>query len=213
VFFRGEGRHWADGRGTTPADRADIDDVGFIVELIARLSSEFSIDSSRVYATGISNGGFMAELLACRAADRFTAVAAVAATLPVAVATTCQPARPISVLLMHGTNDPLVPYRGGEVVQGGAMVKSAPATASAWARLNGCATGRSSTDLPDTSDDGTRVRLDRFACPGNTAVALYTIDGGGHTWPGGEQYLPVRLIGRTSRDIDASSVIAQFFNQ
>ena len=102
--------HWNDTRGLSPAD-----DVAFIRALIAHLESTLNIDPQRIYATGISNGGFFAQRLACDLADRIAAVASVAATMPDTLVPVCKPSRPISVLFIQGTKDPLVHIEGGAV--------------------------------------------------------------------------------------------------
>ena len=103
-------RHWNDSRG-----ESDADDVGFTRELIAALERAHAIDPHRVYATGISNGGFFSNRLACELGDKIAAIASVAATMPKPLVAECKPARPISVLYIQGTDDPLVPINGGTI--------------------------------------------------------------------------------------------------
>jgi polyhydroxybutyrate depolymerase len=128
------------------------------------------------------------------------------------------PARPISLLVIAGTHDPLVPYQGGEIgFERGRKVGrviSAAETIRSWAAFNQCPAGVTVTE-PDTDPhDGTRVRREtRGPCQDGSEVILYTVEGGGHTWPGGQQYLPERFVGRTSKDIDASDVIWAFFKR
>src|SRR6187200_2649693 len=105
---------WADGRGASVPDRQGVDDVGFLVALVDRLSRDYGIPPGRVFATGMSAGGFMATRLACDRADVFSAVAPVAATLGSGVA--CNPSRPVSMLAFSGTADPVVPFAGGGMV-------------------------------------------------------------------------------------------------
>jgi polyhydroxybutyrate depolymerase len=91
-------------------------------------------------------------------------------------------------------------------------VLSAQATLATWAALDGCASRATTSEVPDRDrGDGTRVERARPVCPAGREVALYTIQGGGHTWPGGLQYLPEAVVGRMSRDVDASRIIAQTF--
>jgi len=89
-----------------------VDDVAFARALVAEVAGRWSVDATRVYASGLSNGGAMAHRLACDAADLFAAVAPVAFPLPLEPLTTCQPSRPISVFSFHGLSDTLVPYDG-----------------------------------------------------------------------------------------------------
>lgn len=215
VYPDGYWRRWADGRGTTPPERAGVDDVAFVAALLDELGRSLAIDPARVYATGISNGGFFANRLACELAGRIAAVAAVAATIGESLAARCRPSRPVPVLIIHGARDPLVPWDGGEMTVGaGGRILSAPATAARWAGLDGCDPAPAVTALPARAADGTSVRREAYGgCRGGVEVLLYAIEGGGHAWPGGLQYLPERLIGKTNRDLDAGEVIMEFFER
>jgi polyhydroxybutyrate depolymerase len=207
----GYDRSWADGRGASPADRHHVDDVGFLVGLAGKLQSEYNIGPGHVFVTGMSNGGFMTNRLACDRADVFAAIAPVAGTLGTGVA--CNPSRPVSVLEAHGTADPLVPFKGGAVRGRGGVSHSISANAMVdkWRAADGCQGDPSVQPLPNVGDGTVVHRFDSTACAASTEVVFYQIDDGGHTWPGGKQYLPLAIIGRTSRALDASEVIAQFF--
>ncbi len=211
VYPDGYDKSWADGRAASPADRHHIDDVGFLVALTSKLVTEFGVAPGRVFVTGMSNGGFMANKLGCDRADVFAAIAPVAGTLGVGVA--CNPSRPVSVLAAHGTADRLVPFNGGAVHGRGGVSHaiSASAMVDKWRSVDGCQGEPSKQELPDVGD-GTFVQsLDSTGCAASTEVVFYRIDNGGHTWPGGKQYLPQAVIGPTTRAFDASEVIAQFF--
>jgi len=204
-------KSWADGRGASPADRHHVDDVGFLVGLAGKLQSDYNIGLGHVYVTGMSNGGFMTNRLACDRADVFAAIAPVAGTLGVGMA--CNPSRPVSVLEAHGTADPLVPFKGGAVRGRGGFSHSISANGMVdkWRSADGCQ-GDPSVQVLSNVGDGTLVhRFDFATCAASTEVVFYQIDSGGHTWPGGKQYLPQAIVGRTSRALDASEVIAQFF--
>jgi polyhydroxybutyrate depolymerase len=200
---------WNDGRLETATT---VDDVGFIASLIDELAARYQIDRSRVYVTGISNGAMMSFRLGCDLADRIAAIAPVAGNVPAAIA--CTPRQPVSLLLINGTDDPLVPYDGGNV--GGRLhrgsVLSSSLSSDLFARADGCQPAAQTLDEPDADPhDGTRSRSTRFPCPAGVDVELVTIDGGGHTWPGGPQYLPAALIGKVSRDFDGADRIWEFF--
>ena len=214
VYPQGFGQSWAGGLGGTPADEAGVDDVGFVRALIDHLAHSEGIDASRVYATGLSSGGFMAQRLGCELSDRVAGIAPVAATLPITIAAQCAPSHPMPVLEIQGTLDPLVPYGGGHVRGrglGGRQALSAPDTAAHWARTNGCPSPPRTATIPITAPDGTQIHTDTYGpCP-TGPVILYTVEGGGHTWPGGEQYLPVAAVGRTTRQLDAGETMWQFF--
>ena len=218
AYPAGLGKSWNDLRDDAKgyAHREGIDDTGFLAALIDRLAADYPIDPGRVFATGISNGGFMCYRLACELPGKIRAVAAVAATSPAGMKESCRPARPVSVMIVNGTGDPIVPYGGGEVTLFGASrgkVASTDDTVSDWVRLDACPKDAEARDLPDLDpDDGTRVRVFSYGpCGGGTRVVLYRVEGGGHAWPGGLQYLPAMFIGRTSRDMSACDEIWNFF--
>jgi polyhydroxybutyrate depolymerase len=211
----GYSESWADGRGTTDAEVAGVDDVAFIGALIDDIAARTPIDPRRVYVTGISNGGMMSLRLACALSSRIAAVAPVAAAMPSALVASCAPARAVPVMIVHGDQDSLIPRNGGTVPLGaGGAVESTDASVALWNRLNGCATTASSTTTVDTAADGTSIALSRYGgCRGGIDNRFYDVVGGGHTWPGGLQYLGVPLIGRTSSDIDASQTLWSFFRE
>jgi polyhydroxybutyrate depolymerase len=202
-------RRWSFGRMRL---LGGIDDVGFIAALIAALSGDLRVDQRRVYAAGMSNGGGLIDLLICQRADLFAACAIVSATIGAFMAQICRPSRPVSVMMIHGTEDSLVPFAGGGRRR--QVLLSVPDTARHWARVADCADGPVVSYLPDVAHDGTRVRCEVYSGGQEGAeVVLYVIEGGGHTWPGGIAYLPEHIIGRTSRQMDASAVIWGFFQR
>lgn len=184
---------WADGRGASLPDRQGVDDVGFLVALTDRLRQEYGVDAGRVFVTGTSAGGFMASRLACERADVFAAVAPVAGTL--ASGFPCAPSQPVSVLAVHGTADPVVPFAGGPMLgRGGPSDIVAPAAmAQRWREINGC-------PAPVEEVQGSVRRFVAAGCAGGTEVVFVQIDGGGHVWPGGP-FAP----------FDASQSTGQFF--
>ncbi len=212
------GRHWNDGRsvGKYRAHREDIDDVAFISALIDALAGELNIDRARVYVTGASNGALMANRLACEISPKIAAIAPVIGAMPAHIASDCQPALPMPVLMINGTEDRLVPWSGGHVTFGRktlGRILSIPESVSFWVRHNGC-DGRPRTRAhPDVdANDDTRVYSETYGhCRGGVSVVLYRVEGGGHTWPQGHEYMPAFLVGRTSRDLDANRVIWDFF--
>ena len=202
----GLGRRWNDGRGYAAAH----DDVGFVRALLDTLGRELSVDPRRVYATGISNGAMFAYRLACDLPGTFAAVAPVAGAMPADLAPACAHTQPVSVLAFQGTADPLMPYFGGGVARRRGRVLSAERSIAFWATTTGCAVVPVMTNEPDRVTDGTRVRRTVYGtCREGRSVELYTIEGGGHTWPGGP---PVGgSVGRVTREIDATPVIWAFF--
>ena len=198
-------KSWADARGTTPASSDGIDDVRFLSQLIDDMIAKHHADPTRVYVMGMSNGGMMALTLACRITDRLAGVITVTGLMSAALVESCRLSKPLPVAFIHGTNDPIVPYEGGGVSGGGGTVQSADASAQFWAHANGCAPP-TRTALPDVarSDETTTTLHGWSHCRDNAEVRLYSVEGGGHTWPGGKQYLGKWLIGRTSQDFSAT---------
>ena len=206
AYPQGLNGRWNDGRGYA----ATHDDVGFVRALLDTLGRELAIDPRRVYATGISNGAMFAYRLACDLPGTFAAVAPVAGAMPADLAPACAHTQPVSVLAFQGTADPLMPYAGGGVARRRGRVLSAERSIAFWATTSGCAAAPVATDEPDRVTDGTRVRRTVYGtCREGRSVELYTIQGGGHTWPGGP---PVGgAVGRVTREMDATPVIWAFF--
>jgi len=213
-------KHWNDGRGIQlyRTQIENIDDVGFISALIDHLSDELNIDAKKVYVTGISNGGMMSHRLGCELSQKIAAISPVASNIPVNKASVWAPSWPVPVLIINGTDDPLVPWDGGDIHFGKITlgeVLSVADTVKFWVGKDRCSSVPAIKQLPDKDpSDGTTVRKEIYGgCQDGAEVVLYAIEGGGHTWPGGLQYLPESVIGRTSREFNASEVIWQFFKE
>jgi len=179
-------------------------DVRFISDLIDTLSASYNIDSTRIYANGLSNGGGMSFALSCTLSDRIAAVGMVGAaqTLPWRW---CTDERPVPVISFHGTADPDVPYNGGPSWISPRPFPNVPRWSANWAKRNRCG------DNPlESKVAGDVTRREYTGCAADAAVVLYTIQGGGHTWPGGMP-LPEWFVGRTTRSIDATSLMWAFF--
>ncbi|WP_256329029.1 extracellular catalytic domain type 1 short-chain-length polyhydroxyalkanoate depolymerase [Actinomyces ruminicola] len=195
--------------GEYPDDDAR-DDVAFLATVIDSLTEQACVDAGRVYATGYSGGGRMASALACERPDLIAAIAPVAGLragrateddVTVLDPTTCAPDRPVSVLTFHGTEDHVNPLAGNDDARWGYSVEAA---VSAWADLNGC------TDEAATEQVSDHVSLTRYgSCEGEAAVELYTVDGGGHTWPG--TGVDISALGTTTQEISASELMWEFF--
>lgn len=194
---------WNAGECCGQAVLGNVDDVAFTSDMIDRISAEYCVDPSRIYATGMSNGAFMSYRLACELAGRIAAIGSVAG---VTVADPCLPSRPVPIISFNGTDDLLVWYNGG-------IYESAPRTIARWSMRNGC-----SRQVETVYEKG-NVRCDAYKnCKGGTTVELCTIDGGGHSWPGGRDMsqLPpytFGLEGETTRDINASRAMWEFFQK
>src|SRR6266567_1634228 len=216
LALHGRGGSWADGRGATPSDKDGIEDVKFLSELIRKVVRDYKIDASRVFVTGISNGGFMTQRIACELSSQVAAVGVVAATMGEITASHCHPEKPVSVMLIQGTLDPLVPIKGGPMGPNGSrgLILSLQEAAKKWAGLDACDSKPESVTWEDKAADGTGIRREAFtSCKGGTEVIVYTVEGGGHTWPGGKPSAPESLIGKTSHNMDASEVLWEFFSK
>ena len=190
-----------------PARPKGYDDVGFAAAVIAQLQANFSVDPQRVYAAGLSNGAFMALRLACELSDRIAGFGIVAGSMTTGLESACAPVSPRPLMIVAGTRDLIVPYSGGRL-----GVRSGPQAFSFWLGRSGCNPAQTlSSALPDIANDGTTVSLQaNSSCTSGSEVRLYTVNGGGHAWPGGWQYLPVPLIGTTSQDMKATREIWDF---
>lgn len=224
VYPDGIDRNWNDGRSDQKADdrphRKNIDDTGYISALIDTMIFRYNADPKRIFITGMSNGAMMSYRLACELSHKIAAIAPVAGSIPLMYLKKCRPEYPVSVLAINNIDDPVVPFHGGNVTGRPARtdlgrVISAGESADFWVKANKC------VDLPFVSlesdnDPYDETRVTKRVFPGGsggTEVILYSIEGGGHTWPGGFQYLPLFMIGRTSRDFDACEVIWNFFRR
>jgi polyhydroxybutyrate depolymerase len=204
VYPQGVSRSWNAGHGAGEAAIRDIDDVGFVDSLITLLAEEHGIDRRCVAAAGMSAGASLVHRLACEMPDRIPAVAAVAGTIASSVAAACAPVRPVSVLQIHGTADPIVTWEGN-VPLSSAQTESVDDTVRGWVERNRC---NPEPEVELVRDNYVR---ETYVATDGTEVKLYTIIGGGHTWPSGEQYLPVSVIVPTSRALDATRLAWDFF--
>ncbi len=198
---------------------SSADDVGFLLALLDAVAAEHPVDRGRVYASGMSNGGFMALRLAVEAPDAFAAVAAIGAAMP-AVSGCAAASEPVPVLFMNGTADPNMPYGGGtlgnppKASHGTAM--STPDSVRLWSELAG-ARAEAPVRYPDLDpDDGGTVTVRDYIVVGRVWVRLYTVGGGGHAAPSlRERYSALfeRYFGHQNHDIEAVEEIWRFFTR
>ena len=180
----------------------DLDDTALFKAILAEVSTHLNVDARRVFATGLSNGGYMSYRLACEAADVFTAIAPGSGGLR---GIPCNPARPISVLDIHGTVDNLVPYS----LQATSM--------SALATANGCAATTRPATVPASGGDTTCVTYE--GCPSGIEVTGCTIQGGGHVWFGdpscgtGAGSLGCMFVGTNSTFMNNTDAVWSFFSR
>jgi polyhydroxybutyrate depolymerase len=207
AYPQGVSQDWNVGFGQSYADGTD--DVGFTEAVLDHLGVTYRIDTARIYATGLSRGGFFVHRLAAELSHRLAAVASVGAPLPVPVRDGERlrgPQRPIGVMQVHGTADEVVMYDGKP-----GHYLSAAGTQARWVERNGMArTAAIEEQIDIDTTDATRVTVRRVEQAG-MAVTLVTVHDGGHTWPGADPFNVGLPIGRTTRDIDVNEMMWRFF--
>jgi polyhydroxybutyrate depolymerase len=180
------------------------DDVQFLSDLIASLERSHNIDRNRIYVNGLSNGGGMSFVLSCRLAERIAAGGMVAPAQTVHW-NWCGDDHPIPMMMVHGTADPMIPYRGGKTWVAPLPFPDVESWVGKWAQRNRC-------ESPVVTSQGAKVvRREYQRCANDAAVVLYTVVGGGHTWPGGED-MPEWFVGPNSHEIDATEELWKFFS-
>lgn len=206
----GGGRQQPQGRQPNEEKRAaPADDIAFFSQMLDQLGTKFSVDSSRIYAAGLSEGGFMSMRLGCALGDRIAAIAAVGAAMPKTMI--CLPPRPVPLVMINGTSDPVVPYGGGTEHNLSLPIVSVEDSAKAWAKIDRCEEKPEKSKLSAHDKGGMETKVDTYnGCQQNAQVVLYSVKGAGNTWPGGEQYEVEKTIGKTSQDINANDVIWSF---
>ncbi len=193
---------WNAGFCCGSAPERGVDDMGFLVRLLDELQAELPVDPARVSMTGISNGAMLAYRFACERADRLHAVASVAGSVTV---DDCRPSRPVSVLELRGSEDPLIPFEGGPPDLPGVEEElraypSALGVAELFARAAGC------SPAPASSTSGVVSTSEWEGCEQGAAVRLVRVEGGGHVWfaPG---------LGAANAAIDATELITDFITR
>lgn len=201
----GQGRH---------EEAARANDLAYFDALLDKVESEYSADASRIYATGLGGGATMDYRLACMMSERIAAIAPVGATFPESLAKNCGPSHPMAVLMIEGTADPINNYKGSSHPKPPAIpALSAEDSAKTWSKLDTCSDKSKQSSMPAKTSGGLETKVEDYAdCQQGSEVALYSVVGGGNTWPGGEQYMSEKQIGKTSADFDADEVIWKFLS-
>jgi polyhydroxybutyrate depolymerase len=202
VYPKGEWRAWGIDE-TSPRGAAD---AAFLQAVATDAASRTAIDRNRIFAVGFSNGGFMAQALACSGRLHLDGIAIVASGLAARAAKTCKPDGPIPFLLIQGTADPIVPSAG--LPDGPANILPSWQTLQFWAGVNGC-NGFTEAPAP-TAEPGTEVtHATGLDCKGAPTEAWF-IQGAGHGWPGGDFGYPAFIVGRQTHAIDATQTVLRF---
>lgn len=193
---------WNGGTCCGYAQENNVDDVGFVRAIVGDLQTLVSLDTKRMYATGLSNGGILSHRLGCEAADLFAAIAPVAGTLNFPA---CAPSEPVSVIEFHGTDDQHIPYEGGPGPESLVDVDfvSVRYSLEFWIGANECTPRRGEDEFQEIKHEIWKE------CANSASVELYTILGGGHAWPGGEPSRPD--ADAPTQTVNASELIWEFF--
>ncbi|GBF50100.1 alpha/beta hydrolase family protein [Leptospira ryugenii] len=215
VFPDGLQRSWADGRGNSPSDRNQVNDVLFIETLVKELVAEGIVDPKSVFLMGHSNGGFMAQRLALERPKLFRAVVSVSSQLSAFLVERKKQIafHAISIGIMAGTEDPIVPYNGGYVNDGGEIL-GVEDSIDRWLEWNQCdkkAIARSES----IQDEGIQYSIDEFLytqCTAETKVKLFRLQSFGHAFPGEKPFFPVRILGNYSQKINGTRLIWEYFS-
>ena len=217
VYPKALAGNWNDGRDSQKiwCQANEIDDVAFVQSLLERLKSRFDIDEKRIYAAGFSNGAMFCLRLARELPLAFAAVASVAGGMAESVSSAFSLDFPVSLLMIHGSKDPIVPYRGGGVGfhHNRGRVVDTHRCVRMWVKANACNDDPQISYLRDGRHDETKTKVFRFADGrASSEVILYTVIGAGHVWPGrrlGPRWR--RMVGPVCLDFDAGEVIWSFF--
>ena len=191
-----------------------IDDVGFTRALLDDLAKVANVDTNRVFATGLSNGGIMSHYVGSELSDRIAAIAPVGGPLMMEA---CHPNRAVSVMHFHGTGDEFAPFKGGfgKGALGRAGVtefRSVEHTIQSWVKANGCKPEPEVVAMPDKADDGMKCTSKTWSGgKDGSEVVLIEIENGGHTWPGNEP--TVAMLGKSTKDISANDLMWEFFQK
>lgn len=226
VYPEGIEKHWNDGNrsccgtGKCRLRSENIDDVGFISDIINFMIHGHNADKSRVYICGVSAGGLMAYRLALEIPEQIAAIGVVASTMHIdheLMTTRLKTKRPVSVMLMNGTADKVMPWEGGQLAAflKFGMLKPTPWTVNYWCIHNGCKTPTKRIDLPNKHwFDGCRAYKEVYkGGREDTEVVLFGLEGGGHTWPDGAKSPVQFLVGRVCRDVNGCEEFWSFFKR
>jgi polyhydroxybutyrate depolymerase len=185
VYPEGIGNSWNAGRCCGAAATKDLDEAAFVRQILADLGTNVNIDTRRIFAAGLGNGGALVYRFACEMSDTFPAVASVGGSL---LSSPCQPSQPVSITEVHGLKDDPAPYEGG----GDFNNPPVEELIHTWAQLDGC------TDSPQVDKENIITHTRYASCKAGTAVELYALEEGEHVWPSKEV-------------LDTSQIIWDFF--
>lgn len=206
-------RHWHDGQEAV-RQGGDVDDLAFVKAMLDDIAATHAVDSHRIYAAGVSNGGMFSYYLALKSSDRIAAIGVVAGGISTALASNFKPSSPVSVMIMHGRIDPVVPYAGGKILAALRDIVPTSTAVRLWTQADGISSAPRREEKPaaKAGDCGEEWQFWSGGRAG-TAVTLISFDVGGHAWPGDVAYVPVAVTGNGCPELDATRVLWEFFKQ
>jgi polyhydroxybutyrate depolymerase len=197
-----------------------VDDVKFISILLDNLIADYKVDSNHVFCTGISRGGIFSLYLAWQLSERITAIAPVCASIPESIVNDFSFKHSTPVLLINGTEDPLISYTGGPGKLAGRNAESQTANmlpteelVNKIVKMNNCQSAPVVTNLADNDPNDDCTATDYSYSCNDSRVEFIKIINGGHAWPGGIQYLPKMIIGKVCKDFKAEEKVFEFFKK
>jgi len=211
VYPNGTGKYkdrflnWNDGSQRSGGEKSNVDDIAFFRQLIIQLENDYNVDPKRIYATGLSNGAIMTYRLGCELSDQLAAIAPVSGALNYDKS---GPVAPLSVIIFHGTADKYVLYGGGTGRASSGRTRNDKSVAYAvdfWVKHDGC------NSIPIRNESGNIIKEQYAGGKADTEVVLYTIKGGGHSWPGGLNGIRNGNVDPPTQEISATDLIWEFF--
>jgi polyhydroxybutyrate depolymerase len=207
-------KSWNDGRLATPAKKANVDDIAFLTALIDEVQKQYTIDASKIYCVGMSNGGFMTLALNNKIGKRLAAIGIFVASAPVTGVDAYLPTTPTPMIMINGTDDPLIKYKGGPITKKETEpIMATEEFVGKYCTAIGCGEG-STYPYVDKYVDGTMTTVHQWqSCASRAEVELWEVVGGGHSIPSKAQYLPVKFVGNVGRDFDGMEVMCEFLRR
>ena len=212
-YPQGYKRSWGMHIPIGPAPKKGIDDIGFIDHLIDTLTTNYSIDTNKIFACGISNGGFMSVDLACELPNRISGIALVCSNMFAPISAYSKNDNPVPFLVIGGVDDPMLAFEGGEIMMKNKYSSIGyEAAVEYWVERNNCLPPKDSVIIENIADDKTTViKYYSSEDKSENKVVFYKVIGGGHAWPGRGKDFKSVFIGKISAEIKASEVITDFF--
>ena len=194
-----------------PAEKSK--DIKFVSKMIDFMTKNYKVDKSKIYATGYSSGAEMDYLLACTLSDKIAAFAPISGNMRKSFIAECKANKPVSILLVHGTDDPYEKWDGNPAKE---MI-SVDDILKFWKTRNKCSESIKETVFPHKNPDESLTTAKLYEndfCKGNSEVSILKIEGGGHTWPGSPTSMRIEtFLGKSNYDVECNDIIWDFFSK